>query len=316
MKKIIYNILSVLILLTTLTFISCSEDPTGSLYDVIEPPAPIPVARHYDFNDKAVPKEVPYGIAVDAQGVVYVSLEGLGIKKITGDSLTVFAPKGPESFFRAMTYGSDSAIYAVRGGIRGIYRVAQNTAPVAFVSSAQGIADNINDVEFVSSQNQLWAGGSTGIVYRITLAKNVKKFESLVGLGTINALKVGNNNLFVALRDTNNNQMIWKFPVISPDSLGTGEIFFNFTEKVDSVANITDIAIDQDGDLYVCTNKQSVAMYVVHPDKSYAEFYDGLISGAIYSFVWGTNNYAYFANMLLNINTDVWKVDMKKLSVQ
>lgn len=314
MKKIIYNILSVLILLTTLTFNSCSEDPTGSLYDVIEPPAPIPVARYYDFNDKAIPKEVPYGITVDAQGVIYVSLDGLGIKSITGDSLTTFAPKGPESFFRAMTYGSDSAVYAVRGGVRGIYRIVKNTTPAAFVSTAQGIADNINDVEYVSSQNVLWAGGSAGILYRVTLSKNVKKFEYLTG--TINAIKVGNNNLFVALRDTNNSQMIWKFPVISQDSLGTGELFFNFTEKVDSVANITDIAIDQDGDLYVCTNKQSVAMYVIHADKSYAEFYDGLINGTIYSFVWGTNNLAYFANILLNINTDVWKVDMKKLSAQ
>lgn len=315
MKKIIYNLLSVLILLTTLTFISCSEEPTASLYDVIEPPAPIPVDRHYNFDEK-VKKEVPYGITVDPDGVVYVSLEGLGIKKITGDSLTNFAPKGPETFFRAITYGSDSAVYAVRGGIRGIYRVAKNTTPAAFVSTSQGIADNVNDVEFVSSQNVLWAGGSSGILYRITLAKNVKKFESLVGLGTVNAIKVGNNNLFVALRDTNNRQLIWKFPVISEDSLGTGELFFNFSEKVDSIATITDIALDQDGDLYICTNKQSVAMYVVHSDKSYAEFLDGLINGTIYSFTWGINNYAYFTNILLNINTDVWKVDMKKLSAQ
>ena len=281
---------------------------------LLNQPAPIPVARYYDFDDKKTPKEVPYGITVDPQGVVFVSLEGLGIKKITGDSLTSFAPKGPESFFRAMTYGSDSAIYSVRGGIRGIYRVVRNTAPVAFVSSSQGIADNLSDVEFVGSQNLLWACGSSGLIYRITLAKNVKKFDYIKG--SINAIKVGNGNLFAAIRDTNNNEVVWKFPVISQDSLGTGELFFNFTQKVDSLAKINDISIDQDGDLYICTNQEAVAIYVVHPDKSFSEFYDGLIKGSIYSFIWGVDNFAYFTNILVNINTDVWKVDMKKLSVQ
>ena len=106
MKKIIYNILSVLILLTTLTFNSCSEDPTGSLYDVIEPPAPIPVGRYYDFNDKAIPKETPYAIEVDAQGIVYVSLDKLGIKMIVADTLAVFSPNAANApFFKSITYG-------------------------------------------------------------------------------------------------------------------------------------------------------------------------------------------------------------------
>jgi hypothetical protein len=313
MKKIIYNILSISIFLTTLTFISCSEDPTPSLYDVIEPAAPLPVDRLYNFDEKTK-KEIPYGITVDPSGVVFVSLDAQGIKKITGDSLTAFAPKGPESFFRAMTYGSDSAVYAVRGGIRGIYRVVKNTIPAAFVSTSQGIADNVNDVEFINSQNVLWAGGSSGLIYRITLAKNVKKFDYIKG--TINAIKVGNGNFFAAMRDTNNNEVVWKFPVISQDSLGAGELFFNFTEKVDSVAKISDIAIGQNGELYICTNKQSIAMVVVNSDKTFSEFYDGLINGAIYSFAWGTNNYGYFTNILVEINTDVWKVDMKKLSAQ
>lgn len=313
MKNTVNKILSVLVLLTTLSFIGCSEDPTPSLYEVIDPAGKIPVDRLYNFDEKTK-KEVPYGIAVDPQGFVYVSLDGQGIKKITGDSLTNFAPKGPESFFRAMTYGSDSAVYAVRGGIRGIYRVVKNTAPVAFVSSSQGISDNINDVEFLSSQNQLWAGGSTGNIYRITLAKNVKRFSYITG--TINAIKAGNNQLFVAMRDTNNAEVIWKFPIVSNDSLGTGELFFNFSEKVDSIAKITDIGISQDGELYICTNTQRFAMMVVYSNGSYTEFYDGLISGTIYSFMWGVNNYAYFTNILLNLNTDVWKVDMKKQSAQ
>jgi hypothetical protein len=314
MKKIVYNLLTVLILLSTFLNIGCSEDPTASIYDVIQPSETIPVDRYYDCDDKKIPKEVPYGITADPQGVVYVSLSGLGIKKITGDSLTVFAPKGPETFFRAITMASDSAIYAVRGGIKGIYKVVENTAPVAFVASSQGIADNVNDIEFDKTLGQFWAGGSTGILYSITFSKNVKKYLYLSG--TINAVKSGNNNLYVAMRDTNNQEVVWKFPVVSVDSLGQGELFFNFTEKVDTVAKITDLAIAQDGDLFICTNQQSVALYVVHPDNTYGEFYDGLIDGSIYSFVWGLDQNAFFTNIKVNINTDVWKSDMKKLSAQ
>jgi hypothetical protein len=54
----------------------------------------------------------------------------------------------------------------------------------------------------------------------------------------------------------------------------------------------------------------------VHPDNSHGEFYDGLIDGSIYSFVWGSDQHAFFTNIKVDINTDVWKSDMKKLSAQ
>jgi hypothetical protein len=313
MKKIIYNLLAVLILLTTTILNSCSEDPTASIYDVIEPAAPIPVERHYDFDDK-VKKEVPYGITVDPQGVVYVSLNGQGIKKIVADTLAVFSPNASNApFFKSITIASDSNIYGVRGGIKGIYKVVQNTAPATFVSSANGIADNVSDIEFDNARNVFWACGNEGNIYRITLAKNIKKYKIS---GNIAAVKLGTSDLFVALRDTNNQELIWKFPIVSADSLGDGELYFNFTQNVDSVAKITDIAIDQDGGLYICSNIQAVAMYLVRPDKSFSEFYSGLIVGSIYSFTWGTDTKAYFTNILVSINTDIWKVDMKKNSSQ
>ena len=207
---------------------------------------------------------------------------------------------------------SDSAIYGVRG-VKGIYKVVKNTAPATFVSSANGIVDNLNDIEFDFSRNVFWSCGADGYLYIVTLNKNVKKYQMS---GNISAIKNGGDNLFVAIRDTNNQELVWKFPIISSDSLGTAELYFNFTQNVDSIAKMTDLALDQDGNLYICSNKQSVAMYIVRPDKSFSEFYSGLIAGSIYSFKWGPENVAYFTNILLDINTDVWKVDMKKLSVQ
>ena len=68
MKKITYNLLSVLIFLTALLINSCSEDPTPSIYEVIEPSPLLPVERYYNFDEK-VKKEVPFGIFNDVHRI-------------------------------------------------------------------------------------------------------------------------------------------------------------------------------------------------------------------------------------------------------
>ncbi|MBK7229114.1 MAG: hypothetical protein IPH97_09645 [Ignavibacteriales bacterium] len=321
MKRLFIYLSSIILLLGSALFVGCSEDATPSIYDSIKPSDKLPVDRYYNFNEKSVPPEKPYGITVDNLGFVYVSLNGLGIKKITGDSLTVFAPKGPESFFKAMTFGSDGLIYAVRGGIKGIYKITLNTIPAAFVASSQGISDNVNDVEFDNSKNVIWAGGNTGIIYRITLDKNVKKFINLSG--NINALKITSNFLYVALSDTNEQEVVWKYPVVSSDSLGAGELFFNYTEKIDPLGKIIDIAISEDGSLYIFSNIQWTnpsinfgEIHRVNSSNSYEELYNGLISGSFYSFCWGLDQNAYFSNIIVGANTDVYKIDMKKNKAQ
>jgi len=267
------------------------------------------VSEFYAFNPKIF--EIPYAVTVDNLENVYASLKDLGTKKIDNQGvLTSFAPKGPETFFRSITFASDNAIYAVRGGIKGIYKVAENTAPAAFVASSQGIADNVNSVNFDESRNVLWAGGNTGIIYRITLNKNVKKFTVN---GTVNALNVAGNSLYVA--STTDKELIWKMDIISADSLGTPELYFDLSTQIDSLIKVIDIAAAQDGDLYLGTNKSSDPVYVIHPDKSFAELYPGLINSAVYSMVWGNGNFIYMTNVVNSINTTVLKINMQKLGL-
>lgn len=313
MKKILYNLFSVLIVTLAFMLNGCSEDATPSIYEVVNPPDPIPVGRLFDFNDKAIPPEIPYAVTVDAQGNVYVSLDKLGIKQVVGDSLAIFSLNASNAaFFKSITMAPDSSIYGVRG-VKGIYKMVKNSPPATFVTSSNGVADNLNDIVYDYTRNIFWSCGADGYIYMVKLDKSIKKYQLTGNAGSV---YYGNNNLFVALRDTNNQELIWKFPIVSEDSLGTGEIFFNFTEKVDSVSKITDITADQDGNLYICSNKQSIAINIVYPDKSFSEFYSGLIVGSIYSFVWGPDNNAYFTNVLVDKNTDVWKIDMKKNSSQ
>ncbi|MFZ1280128.1 MAG: hypothetical protein WAR59_04780 [Ignavibacteriaceae bacterium] len=312
MKRLFIYLTSIILLIGSALFVGCSEDATPSIYDVIKPSETLPMTKLYDFDSKTT--GIPYAITVDDQGIVYVSIDKKGIKKIVSDTLAVFAPYSTNApFFKSISMASDGKIYGVRTGIKGVYVVAENTGASTFVANSQGIADKLNDIDFDGSSNTLWSGGDTGIIYRITLDKNVKKFFTS---GNISAVKVTGNYLYIALSDTNSQEVVWKFPKVSVDSLGEGQLIFNLSANVDTLAKITDLGVSSDGDVYVCTNKQGKEMFVVHSDLTFEEFYNGLFVGTVFSFVWGNSTNAFFTNTLLSANTDVWKIDMKKNKAQ
>jgi hypothetical protein len=266
------------------------------------------VVEFYKFDP--VKLEFPYAVTTDNLENVYTSLSSLGTKKIDNQGvLTNFAPKGPETFFRSFTLASDNSLYAVTGGVKGVYKVVPSTAPAAFVASSQGVTDNPNSIDFDQSKNVLWAGGSTGIIYRIKLDKNVKKFSLL---GSISAIRVAGNFLFASARkDTQ--EVVWKIPILSADSLGTPELYFNFSEKIDAALKINTIEVSADGDLYIGSNKSTDPIYVVHPDKSFEILYPGLITTGVYSLAWGSGNFLYMSNIVANLNKTILKIDMQKL---
>jgi len=269
------------------------------------------VSEYYPFDSKK--GELPYAVTVDANEILYVSLSGLGTKKVSTElALSDFAPKGPETFFRAMTYASDNAIYSVRGGVRGVYKLSQGVAPAAFVSSSQGITDNVNSLDFDKSKNVIWAGGSTGIIYRITFTKNVKKYNLT---GIVNSVKVAGSSLFIALTD-NNKELIYKMPIVSADSLGAAELYLDFS-TVDTLLKVVDLAVAEDGDLYIGTNSFVDPIYVVHTDKTVEVLYPGLINSSVYSLYWGSGKYLYMTNIIKNAdatttNKTVLRIDMQK----
>lgn len=269
------------------------------------------VTELYPFNPAL--SEFPYAVTVDPLENVYVSLLNKGTKKIDPQgNLSDFAPGNTATaFFTSITFASDNSIYAVKR-IRGVYKVSENAVPVAFISSAQGVTDNINSVNFDKTRNVLWAGGSTGIVYRVTLDKNVKKYNIN---GNINSLKVVQNNLFIA-STSDDKEVIWKVPIISADSLGSPELYFSVSSEIDSVIKIVDIVGTQDGDLYIGTDKEADPIYVIHPDKSFEVFYPGILNSAVYSLVWGNDKYVYMANTVESVNTTILKIDMQKLDSQ
>lgn len=269
------------------------------------------VTELYPF--KAVLSEFPYAVTVDPLENVYVSLSGKGTKKIDPQgNISDFAPGNTATaFFSSMTFASDNSIYGVKK-IKGVYKVTENTIPVAFVSSAQGITQNVNCINYDKNRNVLWAGANNGTVYRITLNKDVKKFTIS---GNCNALRVTANTIYAVASD-NNKELIWKIPVISADSLGTPELYFDVSSGIDSLIKISDIVVDQDGYLYIGTDKETDPIYVIHPDKSFEIFYSGIFNSAVYSLVWGNDKYVYMSNTIKSVNTTIFKIDMQKLGSQ
>lgn len=272
------------------------------------------VAELFKFDPPAL-TGLPNGITCDNQENVYVQItspapedKSLGIKKISPQGLiSDFAPKGTEpSFFTSLTYGPNNTIYATRRA-RGIIQATEGTTPSTFVSS--GITQIVIDTDFDQNQN-MWAGCDSNIVYRIKLTKELKAFPFS---GRTRAIKVFENSLFVAAR-SNSKEVIYKFPIISADSLGTPELYFNFSSSVDPLLEIKDIVLSLDGDLFIGTNKKTDPIIVVHPNKKFEIFYAGLIVGKIYSFVWGTDIFLYAATRNADIDNGVTilKINLEK----
>jgi len=269
------------------------------------------VSELYPF--KQTLSEFPYAVTIDELENVYVSLSGKGTKKIDslGNISDFSSGTTATTFFTSMTFASDNSIYAVKR-IKGVYKVSENNSPIAFVSSAQGITENVNCIQYDKFRGVLWAGANNGAIFRIALDKVVKKFTNS---GTVNALRVVENTIYAVTSD-NNNELIWKIPIISSDSLGLPELYYNISSGIDSLIKVTDIVVAQDGDLYVGTDKTADPIYVIHPDLSFEIFYPGILNSAVYSLVWGNENFLYMANTVASINTTILKIDMQKLGSQ
>ena len=282
------------------------------------------VAELYPFDASAKKQEYPHGLCVDNSETVYFSLRKTALAqgtKMLPNGATEYmdfsvATGNTESFFKGITFASDNNIYAVTGSVKGVYIVVQGSKAGAFVASSQGISDIVKDIEFDAIRNILWAGGETGIIYRITLDKNVKKFNIN---GAINALKVAGNDLFVVSR-VDGEYIIWKMPIISSDSLGLAEEYFNFSTTVDADLNVNDIEISADNDLYVGTNRIGDPLYVVYPDKSYEVVYPGLISQGAYALAWGSGTILYMSTLTTDadgaeVNKSIYAIDLEKLRI-
>jgi hypothetical protein len=257
------------------------------------------------------PKDVPWGITADKDGIVYTSMVtsevGVGIKKVVpnGD-ITSYAPKGGETFFSALKMGPAGVIYCVRN-LRAIFQIAApGQASSTFATATSGA---IYDIDFDNNGN-IWGVGSNDVIYRVSPAKQVKTFAFKANLRSV---RVYNNYVYVA-GNKDGAEKVFRFPITGNGEIGAAEEYISFTfKKADGKdAAIYAITFNSDGEMYVGTDApESIIIY--HSDKSTEPLHPGLLAGKTLLFSWGkgTSMYALreanaekeLPQMILRINT-------------
>jgi hypothetical protein len=248
---------------------------------------------------------VPYGLTTDAQGNVYTSVVefniGKGIRKISpageivpNGEMVDFAPKGGETFFLKLNMWQINTIIGTRGGTAAaaIFEITEGVASRVFLS--QGLSTVNRDIDFDENLN-IWVGGNG--IFRVTPLKEVKSFQFP---NSIKSIRIFNGYVYI-LTTINDDDAIWRLPIISSDSLGAGEEFFNIGQTIEqnvgtSKVTGTDFDIAADGDIIVGTTRAVDPIIVIHQDGAFETLYPGIIPGntRVYAFDWGPDQYLYF----------------------
>jgi hypothetical protein len=232
--------------------------------------------------------EIPAGITCDNQGNVYVSLQneagvGLGVKKFTpAGARSDFGGLGAPSW-TGLKIGPADTLFAARN-LAALYRIPETGTPSIWRTIGSPGSPGILDLDF-DQQLNIWAAGSRDSLYRVTRSRVVKSFPFR---GTIRAVRVFQGFLYVGgLIDTV--EKVVRFPIVSADSLGAPEVYFNLTENfpVPSKPRVNALTFVADGDLFVGTDSTASTIVLVHPDRTSEPFYPGLLTGQAVSLAYG-----------------------------
>ncbi|MCX7612150.1 MAG: IPT/TIG domain-containing protein [Ignavibacterium sp.] len=391
MKKRIYNLIFVLLGLLSLTFISCSEDPEPSLYELVKgtgvaptitsitsstptalagvsvltingsnfsnkveentvffngvkgtvlsasanklevkSPATVfgdsvkikitvfknenisntfifsisnPINIPYPFDPKV--GDIPWAVTVRNNGDLIVSLDGKGIKRISGNTMSDFIPKGAESYWNTIKITPSGDVYGSRN-LRGIWKLQQNTPPSTAPWSITPTGTRVWDFDWDNNQN-IWAVGNNNVIIKVKPDLSTSTYEFVANLRTV---RFYNGYLYVAgVKD--NREKVWRFTINASGDLGTAEDYVDLTNRYPSVI-INTMTFGSDGVLYLGTNKKTDPILEVKPDKSISDFYPGIIPASdVISFYW-QGQFLYFIRKADTRDQTVIRVNMLK----
>jgi hypothetical protein len=263
----------------------------------------------FEFG-KGAENEDPWGVACDSAGNVYVSLTktsngaNLGIRKITAAGVrkdTSFL--GSVTKWSALKVGPGGVIYCARS-LNALYRISTWPAPPAIWSqpTLNGIG-KVNDFDFDQAGN-LWGGGDGTQIYRVTSAGLVKGFNFVANIRTV---RVFSGALYVGGK-ADTVEAVWRFPIVSSDSLGTPTIAFNASARYAPLSPaVNAVTFAADGDMYVGID-HSDAIVIVR-GAVVTPLYPGVLQPAAIAFAWGKGNELYYsrggttAHRLIRVNT-------------
>ncbi|MDQ7817268.1 MAG: IPT/TIG domain-containing protein [Melioribacteraceae bacterium] len=248
----------------------------------------------------------PMTVTVDKNENVLVYIKDQGIRKIDASGkLTVWAPRGAESFFFDMKIGPNNILYGTRN-LRAIFKVEEGK-PTATYSVIPRTTVALIALDFDENKN-LWTGGSGGYFYSITPALVIKEFPIDY---TISAMRVYNGYLYVAGKNSTE-EAIYRYKINSNESLGDKEKYFDIgaaygLQKV----RVGSMTFSSDGDLIIGTDLANA--FILFRNGSASSLYPGLIGPYARSIGWGINKNLYYVRESPEAFSLV-RVDMQKLS--
>ncbi|MCK5456959.1 MAG: IPT/TIG domain-containing protein, partial [Melioribacteraceae bacterium] len=241
----------------------------------------------YSFADF----EQPYAITADKVGNIYLSFvshnTGQGIKKLTPQGeLLDFAPKGGETFYSGLQYGTEGKLYGARGGARAIFVIEENTAPATYAVFENGTS--MIDLDFDKNHN-IWVAGKGGKIYRVPSNRTgTSDWKSFEFEPDVSAIKIYNDHLYLAATIDNSTD-IYRIQIISADSLSAAEVYFQFSANFDPSIVANSITFSADGQLFIVTDDLDPIKFV-NPNGSFGTWYEGVLSPEMISFTWGMEN--------------------------
>lgn len=226
-----------------------------------------------------------YGIACDLDENLYVSLAGKKVVKVTLD--------GEQHDYAATSFEKASAMKVGPGGylyyvniLNYMFRVLPGGGTDELFAMLPG---GVYDLDFCPSGN-IYCGGGGNAIYRVKPDASSEVAADYPSVG-IKAVRVFNDYVYVG-GDSTGYQCIWRNQIISADSLGPKEVYFDWSTKVGPASDVLSITFATDGDMYVGTNAPE-AVIIVHPDKSYEPLYPGALEPESYALCWGNGQYLY-----------------------
>ena len=241
------------------------------------------------------PTESPFGVECDTAGNAYVSVAGVpvstsGVFKIArSGSRSLYSPLfGPTvATWRSMKFGPGGALYCVSAR-NIIFRIPPGggASSIWLSGNTTNGLTALYDFDFDQNGN-IWAAGPTSgtsddnKIFRVAQDKTVMGFPFL---GLIRAMRVFNGYVYAG-GQRGNSQKVWRLPIISTDSLGIEEEYFNFS-SVSATGIINAITFDSEGNLYIGTDAKE-AIVIVRPTKVSEPLYPGVIQPGTSSLAWG-----------------------------
>ena len=226
-----------------------------------------------------------YGVACDKDENLYVSLSGKKIVKVT--------PNGERQDYAETSFDHASGMKMGPGGyiyyvniLRYMFRVLPEGGKDELFATLPG---GTYDLDFGPSGN-IYCGGSGGAIYRVRPDGSSEKAADYSSI-SIKAVRVFNGYVYVG-GDSTGHQCIWRNQIISADSLGPKELYFDWSNEIGPTSKVLSITFATDGDMYVGTDATE-AIIIVHPDGSHEPLYPGALEPRSYALCWGNGQYLY-----------------------